>query len=85
MRLQPPEKTRKRQETLQANAKGAPGDRVYLLYDKVYREDVRTFAYRRGNANGGAAGVDGQNFADIEASGIERWLAQRAEALRTKA
>ena len=85
MSLQPPEKTRKLQETLHAKAKGSPGYRFYLLYDKVYREDVLTFAYRRCKANGGAAGVDGQNFEDIEAYGIERWLAQLAEALRTKA
>ena len=84
MSLQPPAKTRKLQETLRANAKGSPGDRFYLLYDKVYREDVLTFADRRCKANGGAAGVDGQNFADIEAYGVERWLAELAEELRKK-
>jgi len=83
--LQPPEKTRKLQETLHAKAKGSPGYRFYLLYDKVYRKDVLTFAYRRCKANGGAAGVDGQNFADIEAAGVERWLAELAEELRKKA
>jgi len=85
MSLQPPEKTRKLQETLHAKAKGPPGYRFYLLYDKVYREDVLAFAYRRCKANGGAAGVDGQNFADIEADGVERWLAELAEELRKKA
>ena len=85
MSLQPPEKTRKLQETLHAKAKGSPGYRFYLLYDKVYRKDVLTFAYRRCKANGGAAGVDGQNFADIEAAGVERWLAELAEELRKKA
>jgi RNA-directed DNA polymerase len=83
--LQPPAKTRKLQETLRAKAKGSPGYRFYLLYDKVYREDVLTFAYRRCKANGGAAGVDGQNFEDIERHGVERWLADLAEALRRKA
>jgi group II intron reverse transcriptase/maturase len=82
--LQPPAQTRKLQETWRAKAKGSPGYRFYLLYDKVYREDVLTFAYRRGKANGGAAGVDGQHFEDIEADGVERWLAALAEALRTK-
>jgi group II intron reverse transcriptase/maturase len=76
--------TRKLQEALHAKAKGSPGDRFYLLYDKVYREDVLTFAYRCCEANGGAAGVDGQNFEDIEADGIERWLAKLAEELRTR-
>ena len=82
MSLQPPEKTRKLQETLHAKAKGSPSYRFYLLYDKVYREDVLAFAYRRCKANGGAAGVDGQNFEDIEADGVERWLAELAEELR---
>jgi hypothetical protein len=31
---------------------------------------------------GGAPGVDGQDFADIEAYGVERWLAELAIALR---
>ena len=84
MSLQPPEKTRKLQETLHAKAKGSPGYRFYLLYDKVYREDVLTFAYRRCKANGGAAGVDDQSFEDIEADGVERWLAELADTLRTR-
>src|SRR3981081_2944428 len=44
-----------------------PEYRFYLLYDKVYRADVLSFAYARCKANGGAAGVDGQTFDDIEA------------------
>jgi RNA-directed DNA polymerase len=83
--LQPPEKTRKLQEALHAKAKGAPSYRFYLLYDKVHREDVLAFAYQRCKANGGAAGVDGQSFEDIEAYGAERWLAELAAELRKKA
>ena len=84
MSLQPPEKTRKLQETLHAKAKGSPGYRFYLLYDKVYREDVLTFAYRCCKANDGTAGVDEQTFEDIETDGVERWLAELAEALRMR-
>jgi len=83
--LQPPEKTRKLQEALHAKAKGSPGYRFYLLYDKVHRVDVLAFAYRRCKANGGAAGVDGQTFGDIETYGTDRWLGELAEALRKKA
>ena len=85
MSLQPPEKTRKLQVALRAKAKGSPGYRFYLLYDKGYREDVLAYAYQRCKANGGAAGVDGQSFKDIEAYGVERWLGELAEALRRKA
>jgi len=45
------------------------------LYDKVYREDIEdilTFAYRCCAANGGAAGVDGRRFEDIESYGVEQ-------------
>jgi len=83
--LQPPEKTRKLQEALHAKAKGSPGYRFYLLYDKVHREDVLAHAYQRCKAKRGAAGVDGQSFEDIDAYGVERWLAELAEELRKKA
>jgi group II intron reverse transcriptase/maturase len=69
---------------LHAKAKGSPGYRFYLLYDKVYREDVLAYAYQRCKANGGAAGVDGQNFEDIKADGVARWLAELAEELRNR-
>ena len=61
-----------------------PSYRFYALYDKVYRRDVLWHAYRMLPANGGAPGVDGQTFADIEAYGVERWLDELAEELRTK-
>ena len=84
MGLRPPEKVRKLQETLHAKAKGSPGYRFYLLYDKVYRRDVLEFAYQCCHANGGAAGVDGQTFADIEEYGVDRWLGELTEELRKK-
>ncbi len=66
MSLQPPPKVRKLQEALHAKAKGSPTYRFYAVYDKVYREDILLFAYRCCKANGGAAGVDDQDFADIQ-------------------
>jgi RNA-directed DNA polymerase len=83
--LLPPEKVRKLQATLHAKATGAPSYRFYALYDKLYRKDVLAYAYACCRANAGAAGVDGQTFADIEAYGEERWLDELAEALRKKA
>jgi group II intron reverse transcriptase/maturase len=84
MSLEPPEKVRKLQAALHAKAKGSPGYRFYLLYDKLYREDILDFAYRLCAANGGAAGVDGQGFADIESQGREAWLGELARELREK-
>ena len=42
------------------------------------------FAYERRKANGGAAGVDGQTFEDIEAYGEERWLDELAQELKKR-
>ena len=48
-----------------------PSYRFYALYDKVYRADVLWHAYRICQFNGGAPGVDGQTFDDIEAYGTD--------------
>jgi RNA-directed DNA polymerase len=82
--LLPLVKVRKLQGTLHAKAKESPNYRFYSLYDKVWRVDVLTIAYQRCQANEGAAGVDGQTFADIEKYGVERWLGELAQELRAK-
>ena len=84
MSLRPPDKVRKLQRTLHAKAKESPDYRFYALYDKVYREDILLYAYRTCKANGGAAGVDGETFEDIESYGRKRWLGELAEAIRSK-
>jgi group II intron reverse transcriptase/maturase len=77
-------KVQKLQDALHAKAKGSPEFRFYSLYDKVYRDDVLWVAHRRCLINGGAAGVDGQTFEDIERYGVKKWLGELAEELRTK-
>ncbi len=84
MSLRTPLKVGKLQEALHAKAKESPDFRFYALYDKVYRADVLEFAYRRCRLNGGAPGVDGERFEDIEAYGVERWLGELTEELRKK-
>lgn len=79
-----PLSVQKLQTALQAKAKENPGFRFYALYDKVYREDVLQFAYLCCKSNGGAAGVDGQEFEDIESYGREQWLGELAQELREK-
>ena len=85
MSLATPEKIRKLQKALHAKAKGSPGYRFYLLYDKVYRKDILDHAYGLCKANAGAAGVDGITFEAIEAYGVGRWLGEVADDLRRKA
>jgi RNA-directed DNA polymerase len=82
--LEPPEKVRKLQEALHAKAKGSPGYRFYLLYDKLFRTDVLAWAYERCRKNRGVHGVDGQTFADIEKYGRQRWLDELAVELRER-
>ena len=82
MSLGTPPSVQKLQTALHDKAKGSPDFRFYALYDKVYREDVLAFAYDCCKANGGAAGVDGQTFEDIEEYGLKRWLDELAQELK---
>jgi RNA-directed DNA polymerase len=84
MSLATPPKLRRLQEALYTKAKQEPAYRFYLLYDKVYRADILAHAYALSKQHGGAPGVDGVTFEDIEAAGLEQWLAAVGEALRTE-
>ena len=79
-----PNRVQALQTALHAKAKGSPTARFHALYDKVFRADVLTHAYALCRANGGAAGVDGQTFEDIESSGLGSWVGELAQRLRSK-
>ena len=83
MSLATPPKVEKLQAALHAKAKRSPDYRFYMLYDKVDRADILAFAYRLCRANGGAPGVDGMTFDDIQAYGEEQWLSELAETLQS--
>ena len=80
--LATPKSVQKLQTALHAKAKAEAGYRFYALYDKISRDDILAHAYAQCRANKGAPGIDGQDFADIEAYGVERWLAELALSLR---
>jgi len=84
MNLTTPASVQKLQTALHDKAKESPNFRFYALYDKVYRKDVLAFAYECCKANGGAAGVDGQTFEDVESYGRERWLDELAQELKSR-
>ena len=75
-------KVRRLQKALHAKAKEAPSFRFYSLCDKVWRADVLRVAWQEVRRNGGSAGVDGETLADIESSGVERWLGELARDLK---
>src|SRR5947209_547292 len=62
------------QRKLYLKAKAEPHYRFYMLYDKIYREDVFAHAYDMAKANKGAPGVDEQTFEQIESQGLKEWL-----------
>jgi RNA-directed DNA polymerase len=80
--LETPIQIREFQRKLYTKAKQEPCYRFYLLYDKVYREDILAHAYSLAKANGGAPGVDGESFAGIESEGLEGWLAKLKQELQ---
>ena len=80
--LSTPKSVQKLQTALHAKAKAEAGYRFYALYDKISRDDILAHAYAQCRSNKGAPGVDGQDFGDIEAYGVERWLGELALALR---
>jgi RNA-directed DNA polymerase len=84
MSLETPMAIRTLQRKLYRKAKQEPDFRFYLLYDKIYREDVLQHAYELAKANQGAPGVDGQTFEAIESEGLEKWMEGVRKDLRDK-
>jgi len=84
MSLETSEKIRSLQRKLYVKAKAEPAFRFYVLYDKICRADILLHAYRLARANAGAPGVDGMTFVQIDAQGLEAWLAGLREELVAK-
>ena len=84
--LETPEKIRELQRKLYQKAKQEKEFRFYLLYDKVYRLDILSHAYRLVRANKGAPGIDGVAFEAIEKEegGAEKYLESISEELKGK-
>ena len=77
-------KARHLQRRLWTAAKRSPGRRFHALYDRIYRDDVLWVAWERVRANRGAAGVDKQTLADIEALGVGVFLRELQADLKAK-
>jgi RNA-directed DNA polymerase len=73
---------RELQRALWVCAKRSPERRFHALYDRIWRGDVLSEAWRRVRKNRGAAGVDKQTLAEVEEYGVERLLGELQRALR---
>ncbi len=82
--LETPEAIRRLQRKLYLKAKQEPKCRFYTLYDKISRGDILRQGYRLVKAQGGAPGIDGEDFAKIETKGVEAVLKELGELLQAK-
>jgi hypothetical protein len=73
-----PDKLSELRQKLGQKAKQEPKFRFYALYDRIYRADVLEAAMRHVRSNGGAPGLDGVTFEQLEKQegGIAKWLEQ---------
>ena len=82
--LTTPKRVQKLQMALHAKAKAEAGYRFYALYDKISREEIcwRTLMPSAAPTKAHRAWTAKTLPEDIEAYGVERWLADLALALR---
>jgi len=79
----PEDKVRQLQRRLYVAAKRSRKRRFHALYDRICRGDVLAEAWERVKANKGAAGVDGSTLSMIEQGGVESFLLDIQQRLRT--
>jgi len=79
----PKDNVRELQRSLYRAAKRSRERRFHALYDRIWRGDVLLEAWKRVRSNRGAAGIDGQSLAMIEQQGVEAFLGELQELLRS--
>ena len=77
------DKVRQLQHSLFKAAKRHQERRFHALYDRIWRSDVLLEAWKRVRSNQGAAGIDGETLAMIEQQGVEPFLAELQDILRS--
>ena len=81
MLLTTPDTIRTLQRKLYIKAKQEPAYRFYALYDKLYRADILSHAWRLVKANKGSPGVDGMTVQQLPEYLKEQWPAIREQLL----
>ena len=85
MLLTTPDAIRTLQRKLYVKAKQQPAYRFHALYDKLYRADILSHAWRLVKANKGSPGIDGTDFAAIEnGMGVDGYLSELGRELQDK-
>lgn len=79
----PSENVRALQRALYVAAKRNGGRKFPALLDRIARPDVLRGAWEQVRRNRGAAGIDGETLAAVEAYGVEQMLAELRELLLT--
>jgi RNA-directed DNA polymerase len=75
---------RRLQRVLYMAAKRSRRRRFHALFDRIGRGDVLAEAWERVKANKGAAGIDGETLSMIEQRGVESFLRDIQQRLRTR-
>lgn len=81
--ITPQDKSRELQRKLYRTAKRNRNRRFHALYDRLFRPDILIQAWEEVRRNGGSAGVDGVSIEDVEREGVEQFLCQIAQDLKT--
>ena len=79
----PAHKVRQLQRVLFVAAKRSRKRRFHALWDRICRGDVLVEAWKRVKANRGAAGIDGETLSMIEQGGVEGFLEELQQRLRS--
>jgi len=83
-RISDGERVCKYQRGIYQKAKQEKDFRFYRLYDKIYLPYFLREAWKHVKSNGGAAGIDKMEIADIEKQGEERFLKEIEAELKNK-
>lgn len=78
------ERLRLLQLKLYFKAKQEKRYKFYVLYDKLSLGYTLEQAYKRCRSNDGSPGIDGMTFKDVEEYGVQRFLDELGEELRTR-
>lgn len=81
--LHPFENSRELQRKLYLAAKRSRNRRFHALYDRIFRPDIVWRAWIEVCKNGGSAGVDGVRIEDIVNTGVENFLNEIQEELKS--